>query len=392
MNMNTNLSSFNTLDIHSIAGAIAAIGAKRTVMVQGDMGAGKSSISKLLKDPTQYPTLGKHVSVYCDCTTKDLGDLTIPKLKDVDGNDFVRYATNEELGLHLKDTPIILMIDEYGKANASVKNALLRLMLERKMGSYTMHPDSLIFATTNLGAEGVGDILPPHARNRLVIVRMRKSSNKEWLEWAINNQVHPSILGWANETPQLFQSFTDVRDPKVSNSNISAADYARELDEANPYIYHPKAVWRTSFVTPRSLEAASDILWAADKFLLDKSTVLQLLIGTIGERGARDLSAFVALADDLPKLQQIKDDPMNAKVPESAAALCMVVNRTLATIEYSWVANWMKYMARLPRESQGLFVNGVRKSTYTKRDVVAATKEFGDWCIQNGWMYAADKK
>jgi hypothetical protein len=390
--MNMNTASFNTLDINALALAIAAIGNKRTVMVQGDMGSGKSSISKLLADPRQFPQLDKHVSVYCDCTTKDLGDLTIPKLKDLDGNDFVRYATNEELGLHLKNTPITLMIDEYGKANAAVKNALLRLMLERKMGAYTLHPDSIVFCTTNLGAEGVGDILPPHARNRMVITRMRKSNNKEWLEWGIDNAIHPSILGWANETPQLFQSFTDVRDPKASNPNISAADYARELDEANPYIYHPKAPWRTSFVTPRSLEAASDILWAADKYMLDKTTVLQLLLGTLGERGARDLMAFVTLADDLPKLQQIKDDPMNAKVPESAAAMCMVVYRTLATIEYSWVSSWMRYMARLPRESQGLFINGVRKATYPKRDIVAGTKEFGDWCIQNGWMYSADKK
>lgn len=392
MNMNMSSANFNTLEINSIAAAIAAVGSKRTILVQGDMGAGKTSISKLLKNVHHHPQFKDHVAVYCDCTTKDLGDLTVPVIKGLDGSEFVRYATNEELGLHLRNIPIILMVDEYGKANAAVKLALLRLMLERMMGSYVMHPDSIVFATTNLGAEGVGDILPPHARNRMVVVRMRKSTNKEWLEWAIENNIHPSILGWANETPQLFHSFTEVRDPKASNPNISAVDYARELDEANPYIYHPKAPWRTSFVTPRSLEGASDILWAADKYQLDKHTALQLLIGTLGERGARDLSAFVALADDLPKLQQIKDDPMNARVPESSAAMCMVVYRTLATIEYSWVSNWMRYMSRLPRESQGLFVNGVRKATYTKRDMVAGTKEFGDWCIQNGWMYAADKK
>ena len=62
------------------------------------------------------------------------------------------------------------MVDEYGKANPAVKNAMLRLMLERKIGSYTLHPDSLVFATTNLGAEGVGDLLPPHARNRMTVI------------------------------------------------------------------------------------------------------------------------------------------------------------------------------------------------------------------------------
>jgi hypothetical protein len=40
-----------------------------------------------------------------------------------DGSGFVRYLTNEELGIH-NNKPIILLIDEYGKANAAVKNAL----------------------------------------------------------------------------------------------------------------------------------------------------------------------------------------------------------------------------------------------------------------------------
>ena len=79
-----------------------------------------------------------------------------------DGSGFVRYLTNEELGAH-HDKPIILMIDEFGKSNPAVKLALLRMMLERKIGSYTLHPDSIVFATTNLGAEGVGDLLPAHA-------------------------------------------------------------------------------------------------------------------------------------------------------------------------------------------------------------------------------------
>ena len=56
--------------------------------------------------------LPDHTACYFDCTTKDLGDLLIPILKDVDGNDYVRFATNEELGMHLKDKKLILMIDE----------------------------------------------------------------------------------------------------------------------------------------------------------------------------------------------------------------------------------------------------------------------------------------
>lgn len=372
----------NSVNINALAQAIAAVGAQQTVLVEGDMGSGKTSLLTMVAQ-----ALPQHVPVYFDSTTKDLSDLFVPMFDKIDDTGVVRYAINEELGFHSKK-PVILMIDEFGKANPAVKTALLRVMLERESAGGRKLPEgSIVFATTNLGAENVGDLLPPHARNRITVVRMRKPDNKETVEYGLANGWHPAMLGWINENPQLMQSFTDIAEPQ---GHTSPEEYARYLDDANPYIYHPKAKWRTAFVTGRSCRAASNILWQSDK--LDSQTLLQLLIGTIGERGARDLKAWVDLADDLPRQQDIKDSPETAKVPTSPAAQCMVVYRALATIEYSWVASWMKYMNRLPKEVQGLFVNGVRKETYKKRDSVATCREYGDWCLANGYMYATDKK
>ena len=371
----------NTVELNALAYAIAAVGGKQTILVEGDMGSGKTSLLQMLAR-----MLPKHVPVYFDSTTKDVGDMFVPMFDKIDEQGVVRYAVNEELGFH-HGKPVILMLDELGKANPAVKNALLRIMLERETAGDNKLPEgSIVFATTNKGAEGVGDLLPPHARNRITVVCMRKPDHKEWVEWGMASGIHPSVLGWVNENPQLMQSFSDIKEP---NGRTSTEEYQRHLDDANPYIFHPKAKWRTAFVTPRSLEAVSNILWKSDEF--DKQVLMQLMIGTIGERGARDLMAFVNMANDLPKLQEIKDNPDTAKVPESPAAQCMVVYRTLATIEYKWVANWMKYLNRLPKEVQGLFVNGARKETYVKRDVVSNCKEFGDWFLANGYMYAQDK-
>jgi hypothetical protein len=354
------------LGLDQIETAIRLGGNKRTILVQGHMGTGKSSLLKALGK-----ALPGHTMCYFDCTTKDLGDITIPQLQTIDDQGFVRYVTNEELGLHLSK-PIILMIDEYGKANPAVKNAMLRLMLEGKLGSYELHPASLRFATTNLGSEGVGDILPPHARNRMTVITARKPSNMEWIEWGINNGVDHTLLGWCKDNPQLFHSFEDIKDP-----------------DQNPYIFHPKAA-RTSFVTPRSLEAASD--WLKVRAGMDDQTLTSMLMGTIGERGAMDLMAFVKLSDQLPSLQSIKDDPMQAKVPDSDAAVCMVVYRTLATIDREWVDQWMDYMARLDKEAQGLFANGVRNPKYNKQALVMTNKKFTKWAMDNNYMFAADKK
>ena len=352
------------LGLDQIEKAILKGGTKRTVLVQGHMGTGKSSLLKALAK-----ALPDHTPCYFDCTTKDLGDITIPQLQTIDDQGYVRYVTNEELGLHL-GKPLILMIDEYGKANPAVKNAMLRLMLERELGSYKFK--GVLFATTNLGAEGVGDLLPPHARNRITVVTSRKPTNMEWIEWGIGNGIDHTLLGWCKDNPQLFHSFEDVKDP-----------------ESNPYIFHPKAA-RTAFVTPRSLEAASD--WLKNRDGLDDQTVTAMLMGTVGERAAMDLMAFVKLSDQLPSLESIKKDPMQAKVPESDAAVCMVVYRTLAVIERDWVGAWMDYMARLDKEAQTMFAMQVRRPTYNKQTEVVTNKKFTAWCMANNYVFAADKK
>ena len=352
--------------IDQVTNAIKHGGHLRTMLVQGHMGTGKSSILSTLAK--ELPT---HTPCYFDCTTKDLGDITIPKLNKLGEEDYVSFATNEELGVHL-NKPIILMIDEYGKSNPSVKNAMLRLMLERKIGSYALHKDSIVFATTNLGQEGVGDLLPPHSRNRITIVTMKKPTNMEWIEWGINNGIDATLLGWCKDNPQLFQSFEDVKNP-----------------EDNPYVYNPK-LQQTSFVTPRSLESCSD--WLKSREHLDDHTLTSVLMGTIGERGAMDLMAFVKLADQLPTLESIKKEPKTAKIPTSASAVCMVVYRTLASIERDWVNEWMDYLVRLDKEAQGLFANGVRVPKYAKQSLVMTNKKFTEWAMQNNYMFASDKK
>ena len=364
--MNTATAMY-ALGLDQVAKLILSTGNKRTVLVQGDMGTGKSSLLKMLSQE-----LPDHVPCYFDCTTKDLGDITIPNIAKMDdGTGYVTYLTNEELGAHL-DKPVVVMLDEFGKSNPAVKNALLRFMLERKIGSYTLHPDSIVYATTNMGSEGVGDLLLPHQCDRVVPVKIRKPQNMEWIEWGINNDIDHTLLGFAKDNPQIFYSFEDVKDP-----------------DDNPYIFHPKQN-RAAFITPRSLEASSDILKA--RHLMDDQTTTAALMGAIGERGAMDLMAFVKLADQIPSAASIKQDPKTATIPSSAAGVCMVVFRTLASIEADWINSWMDYLVRLDKEAQGMFANGVRAPKYAKQSLVMTNKKFTQWAMDNNYMFAADKK
>ena len=364
--MNNSATQMYSLSLDQCVNAIMVNGAERTILAQGHMGIGKSSMIKELAK--QLPN---HIPCYFDCTTKDLGDIMIPKMAQLEDQNYVTFATNEELGVHL-NKPVIVMLDEFGKANPAVKNALLRFMLERKVGSYELPEGSVVFATTNLGAEGVGDMLLPHQRDRIIPVKIRKPDHLGWIEWGINNDVHPSVLGFVKDFPAVMQTFEDVKDPTE-----------------NPYIYHPQ-LQREAFVTPRGLHGASDILHK--RHLVDDHTLTALLMGTIGDQAAMDMMAFVKLADQLPSLDSIKNDPKNAKVPESASATCMVVYRSLASMEKDWINAWMDYMPRLNKEAQGMFVNGARNPKYSRIDVVMSNAKFTEWAIDNTFMFTADKK
>jgi predicted AAA+ superfamily ATPase len=78
------------LGLDQIENLIALGGHKRTVLVRGHMGTGKSSLLKMLGK--RFPN---HTPCYFDCTTKDLGDITIPQLQTIDEQGYVRYVTNE---------------------------------------------------------------------------------------------------------------------------------------------------------------------------------------------------------------------------------------------------------------------------------------------------------
>jgi hypothetical protein len=176
-------------------------------------------------------------------------------------------------------------------------------------------------------------------------------------------------MSWVKDNPQVFQTFEEC----------SAAD--------NPYIFHPTES-RRSFVTPRSLHKASNIMLKRDK--LSDTSLTAHLIGTIGARGALDLMAYVSLADQLPSLEDVKKNPATATVPNSPAAVCMVVFRTLANIDREWMDNWMTYLNRLDPEAQAMFANGARAKTFMKQAIVMQNKKFQEWVRANKHLYTAD--
>jgi len=346
--------------LNEFAQAISVVGKKVTVIGQGEPGIGKSAMLKQIK--AQNP---EYETAYIDCTLLDLGDFALPYTVEANGMRVTKFAPNARFKMH-GDKPVIIMLDEIGKAMKAVKNVLLTLMLEHRIGDDYLPEGSIVFGTTNLLSDGVGDMLEAHARNRVALVTVRKPDHDEWIEWAINNNVAPEIIAWVKQFPHALASYTDPS------------------QKENPYIFNPTRAGMGAVVTPRSLEKASDI--AKQRDTLGDALTISLLTGTIGESAARDMQAFFTVVDKLPTWDAILASPTTAKMPTDAVARCILVFSAIARIEKDTLSKWMQYVQRMDKEWQALFATSVMKSP-NKQAFCVMNKEFKEWALTNQWLF-----
>jgi hypothetical protein len=366
----------SSLSLNEFANAIATVGDKVTIIGQGEPGIGKSAMLKAVA--ARFPD---YEVAYIDCTLLDLGDFALPYTELASGDagaaglKVTKFAPNARFKFQ-SNKPVIVMLDEIGKAMKAVKNVLLTLMLEKRIGDVQLPEGSIVFGTTNLATDGVGDSLEAHARNRVCFVTVRKPhagfngdgsvDSDSWGAWALDNGIAPEIIAWVKQFPQALESYTDP------------------AQKENAYIFNPTRAGQAAFVTPRSLEKASHI--AKKRPLLGEAVTISALAGTIGESAARDMQAFFTVVDKLPTWEAIMQSPETAKVPDDAVAKCILVFSAITRVEKDTLGKWLKYADRLDKELQALFARSVVKSS-SKQSMAVSNKDFVAWATQNQWLF-----
>lgn len=352
----------SSINLAQAATLIRAVGASNTVLLRGQPGVGKSSIlNTLAREMPDYKPC------YIDVANLDLGDLAMPVIdKDTMTTS---YAPNARFGISRgSKQPVLLMLDELGKASRPVLNMLLPVILEHRLGDVKLPTGSIVFATTNLDTDGVGDNIPAHAYNRMTVLNVSNPSSEEWLAWAQGAGVSPIVMAFANEYPAVFDCYVDLQDT-----------------DNNPYIFNPRKGVTKAFCSPRSLEKASNLVKQQDQL---GEALYPALVGTIGENAANDLYAMINLASTLPRFELIVKEPDTARVPdvtESAAHFIlafMLAGRStqdnLSAI-VAYVNRWEHF------EAQALFINALAsnasKVTFACRnaDATAMMAKFGKY-------------
>lgn len=325
-----------SINLNQAATLIRNVGTTNTLLLRGQPGIGKSSILQTLERE-----LPDYQICYIDVANLDLGDLGMPV---IDKDTMVtNYAPNARFGVGKGQThPVVLMLDELGKASRPVLNMLLPVILEGRIGDVPLPTGSIVFGTTNLDTDGVGDNIPAHAFNRMTVVTVANPSADQWIDWASGHNVAPEVMAFAKQYPQVFDCYADL-----------------DKKDKNPYIFNPMTGNVRAFCSPRSLVKASNIV--KQRSVLGTS-LIPALAGTVGEAAARDMEALVNLADQLPLFENIVKAPTKTKVPDSVGALFILAFMLAGRVDADNLDPVMEYAERMADQSfeaHALFVTSL---------------------------------
>jgi hypothetical protein len=128
------------------------------------------------------------------------------------------------------------------------------------------------------------------------------------------------------------------------------------------------------FCTPRSLCMIAQLIGE-----MSMETFTECAAGMIGEGAAGEFVAFLRVAEQLPKYEEIVADPTKVKLPErpdaSYAAMQMIAHR----VDEKTARQAFTYLRRMPKEFQVAGLRGV----FNRCPSLVQTPDFASWLREN---------
>jgi len=238
----------------------------------------------------------------------------------------------------------ILFLDELNAAPPLVQAACYQLVLDRRVGEYTLPDGWTVVAAGNRESDrAVTHRMPSALANRFVHLDFSVDVDS-WLEWAAEEDLSKEILAFIRFRPNLLHSF----DPKKNEK---------------------------AFPSPRSWEFAARILASAP----EPDVELSLLKGTVGPGAAAEFAGFSRMYRQLPDPDAVISDPGAAVVPEEPATLYALCEALAKRAGDETADSIIAYASRLPSEFGVLLV---RDAVKAHRPVVESPA-FSRWATAN---------
>ena len=318
--------------------------------VKGSPGIGKSDIARKVAKDFNLKLIDFRLS---QCDPTDLNGF--PSVNDKGRATYMPMTTWPLVGDDLPKaddgTPMdgwLVFFDELPAASPAVQAAAYKILLDRMVGEFKLHPRVMMAAAGNLVTDNaVAEDLSTALQSRLIHAQLQVNL-KDWQQWAADTKIDHRITSFLEWKPQLLYSF----DPNHTDN---------------------------TFPCPRTWEFTDKQLKAGLNVGQDPAFDRALLSGTIGQGAAREFIAFCNFFSKLPTIADIVKDPKGVKVPEEPGVLYAMSGSIAAHIDGSNAAPLFEFLQRMPIEYQ---VIGLR--TAIRRDQsIAKTPGIIQWVMKN---------
>lgn len=253
---------------------------KRSVMVFGDSGVGKSAVVRRYADkiaPMQDNFRDFRLVLE---SQESIAGCFIPT--EIDGTLTMKRAAPD-----VWDAPCtvdwegVILLDELSSAPPSIQAIAYQLLLDRVIGGRKLSDKAVLICCGNKFDNGglTFELLKPVA-NRLIQVEVESTGEealKDWCEnFAYEAEVHGAVIGYLHEKSHML------------NQNKEA------VDATCP-----------AFASQRSWETASLVLHDMDSGKTSSKMGWVTIAGCVGEAAAKDLKAYYNIGHELPSVKSI---------------------------------------------------------------------------------------
>tara|TARA_Y100001937_G_scaffold99307_1_gene135681 strand:- start:349 stop:1470 length:1122 start_codon:yes stop_codon:yes gene_type:complete len=311
--------------------------ARLPVLLRGRHGIGKSQVIYQFAENIELPVVERRAS---QMTEGDLLGIPSQESYEVNGRMASKFRPFSWL-VRACTEPVVLFFDEIDRAVLEVRQGIFELTDSRKLAGWELHPDTVIFAAINGGAQEsssyqVGE-MDPAELDRWSVFDV-DPSHEDWKAWAKGN-VNEDIINFLDREPK-FLEFVEEHSPgtvypsrrswdRLSETASGLIDqYMRTKDEAT---LEPIYNIACSFVGMQASVSFADYLKNCERKVSVEDVFIEGRLELVDdftlsehcdliEKLDEDGSALFMSKDELDKSIMANVSDYFVKIPSEAAA------------------------------------------------------------------------
>lgn len=280
------------------------------ILIEGPPGIGKTDIVKQAAKNVGFKLVVSHPAVDDPTDWKGLPFAN----HNAHEATFLPFGIMNQL-IHAEG-PTVCFFDDLGQAPTSVQAALMQPLGNGWLNGHRISDRVVFVAATNgrTHKAGVGGLLEP-VKSRFDTIVSLEPNTEDWIRWAIKNDMPAELIAYMNwNGSKALHKFEPTKDMTNSPCPRTWAKLGKMMNSGIPVREE------------------------------------EVFIGAVGNAFGTEFLSFIRVYRDLPRIEDIINDPKRAYIPSGPDVLAALAGALAMKMNHDNINNIVDYLDRLPGE------------------------------------------